>query len=110
MLYIIYNTVFLYLQNNLFGQNKPAFSLGATQTTTSFGFGTNTSTSANGLFGNKLTNTGFQMTTPAFGTSNAFGATSTAQPATGSLFGSNAFNKAPAPSLFSQPANQQTGL
>jgi len=50
------------------------------------------------------------MTTPAFGTNNAFGATSTAQPATGGLFGSNAFNKAPTTSLFNQPTNQQTGL
>lgn len=48
------------------------------------------------------------MTTPAFGTT--FGATSTAQPAAGSLFGSNSFNKAPTTSLFSQQANQQTGL
>lgn len=98
-------------QNNLFGQNKPAFGLGSTQTTTGFGFGTNTSTSANGsIFGSKSANTGFQMTTPAFGTNNAFGSTSTTQPATGSIFGSNAFNKAPTTSLFSQPANQQTGL
>jgi len=50
------------------------------------------------------------MSTPAFGTNNAFGATSTAQPATGGLFGSNAFNKAPTTSLFNQPTNQQTGL
>uniref|UniRef100_A0A2H8TZV3 Nuclear pore complex protein Nup98-Nup96 n=1 Tax=Melanaphis sacchari TaxID=742174 RepID=A0A2H8TZV3_9HEMI len=97
-------------QNNLFGQNKPAFGLGSTQTTTGFGFGTNTSTSANGLFGSKPANTGFQMTTPAFGTNNAFGATSTAQPAAGGLFGSNAFNKAPTTSLFNQPTNQSTGV
>lgn len=50
------------------------------------------------------------MTTPTFGANNAFGATSTAQPAAGSLFGANAFNKAPTTSLFSQPANQQAGL
>lgn len=50
------------------------------------------------------------MNTPAFGTNNAFGATSTAQPASGNLFGSNAFNKGPTTSMFSQPTNQQTGL
>lgn len=48
------------------------------------------------------------MTTPAFGANNAFGATPAAQPATGSLFGSNAFNKTPTTTLFNQPANQQT--
>ncbi|VVC35530.1 Hypothetical protein CINCED_3A011775 [Cinara cedri] len=97
-------------QTNLFGQNKPAFGLGSTQTTTGFGFGTNTSTSANGLFGSKPANTGFQIATPAFGTNNAFGTTPTAQPTTSSLFGSNAFNKAPTTSLFNQSANQQTGV
>ncbi|XP_050438636.1 nuclear pore complex protein Nup98-Nup96-like isoform X2 [Adelges cooleyi] len=94
-------------QNNLFNQNKPAFGLGS-NTTTSFGFGTNTSTTGASLFGNKPANTGFQITTPAFG--NAFGATSTAQPATGGLFGANTFNKAPTTSLFSQPNNVQTGV
>ncbi|CAI6376969.1 unnamed protein product [Macrosiphum euphorbiae] len=83
-------------QNNLFGQSKPAYGLGSTQTTTGFGFGTNTSTSANFLFGNKPANTGFQMT-PAFGTNNAFGATSTAQLQTG------VFNNAAKPGgLFGQ--------
>jgi len=50
------------------------------------------------------------MTTPAFGANTTFGATATVQPTTGSLFGSNAFNKAPNTSLFNQPTNQQTGM
>ncbi|XP_050535736.1 nuclear pore complex protein Nup98-Nup96 [Daktulosphaira vitifoliae] len=98
-------------QNNLFSQNKSAFGLGSTPSSTSFGFGTNTSTSASGggLFGNKQASTGFQLPTPAFGSTNTFGATSTAQPATGGLFGSNAFNK-PQTSLFNQPNNTQTNV
>ncbi|XP_016660453.1 nuclear pore complex protein DDB_G0274915-like isoform X2 [Acyrthosiphon pisum] len=95
-------------QNNLFGKNKSAFGLGSTQST-GFGFGTNIFTSSRGLFGSKP-NSGFQMTSSAFGTDNTFGATSTAQPATGGLFGSKAFTEAPAISLFNQTTNNITGV
>ncbi|XP_060877881.1 nuclear pore complex protein DDB_G0274915-like isoform X4 [Metopolophium dirhodum] len=95
-------------QNNLFGQNKPAFGLGSTQTT-GFGFGTNTFTSAHGIFGSKP-NSGFHMTSSAFGTDNTFGATSTAQPATRGLFSSKAFTEAQTTSLFNQTTNNVTGV
>jgi len=50
------------------------------------------------------------MTSSDYGIDNTFGATSTAQPATGGLFGSKAFTEAPTTSLFNQTTNNLTGL